>query len=247
MKSEKYSFLYDVSLTGRKETAYADYSILFEDLGVDATDIEYGRKRFREKLAKISSKSSTLIQKEGDIKIIAFANGADKIRRRKWKPSLKRIPPCLIWDIYTMAKRQIGTKIILLGIEEDTFPEKLRNESSVIDLRGKTDIIRLISILHQTDVLICNDTGTMHLAHFCGTPYVALFGPTNPEKFAPVGIQSNIVQAYGPCAPCKPNPSCHSVHCRLLSQLETDKIISLVKDVLNGKAIVSAERLSDRT
>ena len=247
MKNEKFSFLYDVSLEKRKERKHADYSILVESLGVDAADIEYGRKHFRQELSKISSKPSNIIDGRGIAKIIAFANGADTIRRRNWKPSIKRIPASLIWDIFTKIKQQIDAKIILLGIDEDTFHEKMKTESSVIDLRGKTDILRLIAILHQTDVLICNDTGTMHLAHFCGTPYVALFGPTNPEHFAPDGVQANIVQAYGPCAPCQPEPSCHSDHCRLMSKLEADKVSCLVKEILNRKAIVSTGILPIKT
>jgi ADP-heptose:LPS heptosyltransferase len=247
MKNEKYSFLYDVSLEKRKEDAYDDYSILFESLGVNGADIEYGRIHFCEELAKMSSDPSAVIHGRGIVKIIAFANGADNIRRRNWKPSIKRVPNRLIWDIFSKLKQQIDAKFVLLGIEEDTFPENMKTESSVIDLRGQRDILRLITILHQIDVLICNDTGIMHLAHFCGTPYVALFGPTNPKKFAPVGVQANIVQAYGPCAPCHPEPSCHSDHCRLLSQLEVDIVIGLVKDILNRRAISSAVRLPIRT
>lgn len=244
MKTEKYSFFYDVSLDKRNENAYDDYSVLVESLGVNGADIEYGRMTFREELAKMSPCPPADIHGRGVVKIIAFANGADTIRRRNWKPSIKRVPGSLIWDIYTKLKQQIDAKFMLLGIEEDTFPESMKAESSVSDLRGKTDILRLITILHQIDVLICNDTGTMHLAHFCGTPYVALFGPTDPEKFSPDGVQPNIVQASGPCAPCQPESTCYSYHCRLLCQLKADKVICLVKDILNGKEILRADRMN---
>ena len=37
------------------------------------------------------------------------------------------------------------------------------------------------------DVVVCNDTGTMHLCAAVGTPLVSLFGPTDPKYWKPIG------------------------------------------------------------
>ncbi len=48
-------------------------------------------------------------------------------------------------------------------------------------------ISELAAIIEQSDLFISNDTGIMHLAGSTKTPLIALFGPTNPEIWGPVG------------------------------------------------------------
>jgi ADP-heptose:LPS heptosyltransferase len=39
------------------------------------------------------------------------------------------------------------------------------------------------------DLVVCNDTGIMHLCAAVGTPLVAVFGPTDPKYWKPIGNQ----------------------------------------------------------
>ncbi|MGB9665124.1 MAG: glycosyltransferase family 9 protein [Ignavibacteria bacterium] len=48
-------------------------------------------------------------------------------------------------------------------------------------------IPKLAAIIDESDLFISNDTGIMHVAGSTKTPLIALFGPTNPEIWAPVG------------------------------------------------------------
>jgi ADP-heptose:LPS heptosyltransferase len=41
-------------------------------------------------------------------------------------------------------------------------------------------------LLERADRFLCNDTGLMHVAGAVGVPTVALFGPTEPELWAPL-------------------------------------------------------------
>ena len=45
------------------------------------------------------------------------------------------------------------------------------------------------------DLVVTVDTGPMHMAAAVGTPVVAIFGPTNPERTRPFGTQHRIVHA----------------------------------------------------
>ncbi|MEJ5305521.1 MAG: glycosyltransferase family 9 protein [Ignavibacteria bacterium] len=49
-------------------------------------------------------------------------------------------------------------------------------------------IPKLAAIIDEADLFISNDTGIMHVAGSTKTPLIALFGPTNPEQWAPVGF-----------------------------------------------------------
>jgi ADP-heptose:LPS heptosyltransferase len=66
----------------------------------------------------------------------------------------------------------------------------------------------LAALITRADAVVSGDTGPMHVAAAVGTPYVALFGPTPPERFAPqVGPGRTLLHPV-PCGPC------HQKQCR---------------------------------
>jgi ADP-heptose:LPS heptosyltransferase len=46
---------------------------------------------------------------------------------------------------------------------------------------------KLASLIAVSKLCFCNDTGVMHVAAGVGTPLVAVFGPTNPALWKPIG------------------------------------------------------------
>lgn len=56
----------------------------------------------------------------------------------------------------------------------------------VEDVAGKTDLIEFAEALSSCTLLVCNDTGGMHIANALGVPVVGVFGPTNPVRTGPV-------------------------------------------------------------
>ena len=55
------------------------------------------------------------------------------------------------------------------------------------------DVAGLIALLRRTALLIGGDSGPTHLAAALGTPLVALFGPTDPERNGPWGPGRKVV------------------------------------------------------
>lgn len=56
----------------------------------------------------------------------------------------------------------------------------------VEDVAGKTDLVDFAEALTRCAVLVCNDTGGMHIANALGVLVVGIFGPTNPVRTGPV-------------------------------------------------------------
>lgn len=69
---------------------------------------------------------------------------------------------------------------ITAAVADGFAPERVE------DLAGKTDLEAFAERLLGCRLLVSNDTGGMHLANALGLPVVALFGPTNPLRTAPV-------------------------------------------------------------
>ena len=71
-------------------------------------------------------------------------------------------------------------KKIAKQLEDGIFKKK-----SVLNFCGSTTIIQLPIILNDLDLLLTNDTGTMHLSIALANKTISLFGPTNPMEFGP--------------------------------------------------------------
>jgi ADP-heptose:LPS heptosyltransferase len=74
--------------------------------------------------------------------------------------------------------------------------------SHVVDVAGDVSLPDLSAILQELDLFITGDTGPMHLATRVGTPIVAVFGPSDPARYAPSGPHDRVIRVDLPCAPC---------------------------------------------
>lgn len=60
-----------------------------------------------------------------------------------------------------------------------------------------------VAVLNHCRMFVCNDSGPMHMAAALNVPVVAVFGPTEPAWFGPLGAHHQIVIREGFwCRPC---------------------------------------------
>ncbi len=83
---------------------------------------------------------------------------------------------------------------------------------NAVSAAGKLDILELGALLKRCAMMISNDSGPMHLAAALGTPTVAVFGPTDAERYGPRGGIHKIVWHREDCNPCK-YPVCGKPSC----------------------------------
>ena len=85
--------------------------------------------------------------------------------------------------------------------------------------RGTVHVIEdlgdLVSLLETSGGFIGNDSGVSHLAAFMGLPTVAIFGPSDPDRWKPVGPSVDIVRPTLECNPCfeTGNDDCDKMDC----------------------------------
>ena len=61
----------------------------------------------------------------------------------------------------------------------------LGSTPQLIDLSGRLDFNQLTALFGKVALYIGPDTSVSHLAAACGTPVIAIFGPTNPVRWGP--------------------------------------------------------------
>ena len=67
---------------------------------------------------------------------------------------------------------------------------------------GKTSLPQFIAALVSARLVLCNDSGAMHLASALGVPTLAVFGSTEPQLTGPMGARSRALRHHVPCSPC---------------------------------------------
>ncbi len=90
-------------------------------------------------------------------------------------------------------------------------------------------------VLSRCRLYIGNDSGLTHLAAAVGQPEVlALFGPTDPRVWAPLGPQVRTLTAPCPQAPCAVGRTitCPETHC--LEALTPETVLAAAAQVLSA-------------
>jgi ADP-heptose:LPS heptosyltransferase len=104
------------------------------------------------------------------------------------------------------------------GDREVKYFESLQAKfpSNVVITAGQLKLRQEIALMEYLDVMLCVDSGNMHLAALSGVPVLSIWGGTHPEiGFAPfmTGSESviQISREELPCRPCSVygKDSCH--------------------------------------
>jgi len=97
-------------------------------------------------------------------------------------------------------------------------------------------VAAVASLLKSSSLYVGNDSGITHLASALGVPTLAVFGPTDPEIWGPLGGNARIFYSGYPCSPCTETDR---RLCPDVQGLETVKVCDLLaaaKDVLSRRA-----------
>jgi ADP-heptose:LPS heptosyltransferase len=104
---------------------------------------------------------------------------------------------------------------------------KLSN-SKPINLIGKTSLAELAALMKRFKCLITSDSAPMHIAAAMNTPFVALFGPTDPLRHLPPAGKYVVITKDLRCAPCY-KPVCSDTRC--MREITAAEVVKAVKDV----------------
>lgn len=102
-------------------------------------------------------------------------------------------------------------------------------------LRG-LDVLTVAGVLAQAQLFIGQDSGMTHLAGLIGVRTVALFGPTDPARWAPRGAQVTVLQG----TPC---------HCQSwdeVSQCEEKPCLKILQDDLAAVCLAHLKEVAVR-
>ena len=149
--------------------------------------------------------------------------------------------------IERLLAERADSQIVLFGSPEEAemIEEIARGMGQRVSVAaGKTTVKQVAALIERCDMLVCNDSGLMHAAVAVGTPVVAIYGPTDIRRTAPLGEMHRVIRHDLPCSPCFKLEGDDSVHLcphhDCLATIEPDEVYQSITQV-RGRARASEQ------
>ena len=144
------------------------------------------------------------------------------------------------------AQDDLGVQVVLAGGPGDAaLIEEIKRHarSHLLTLPHALSLPRFAALARLSAVILCHDSGPMHVAAAVGTRVVALYGSQNSLLFRPCGAGHLLLQPSLPCgaacvAPAECVPS-DSYRTRCVQRLTVDEVLAAVRSQL---AYVASQR-----
>jgi heptosyltransferase-3 len=102
-------------------------------------------------------------------------------------------------------------------------------------LAGETTILDLAGLAERAKFFVGNDAGPMHIAAAMGTPVVALFGPTDPRMWGPVGEGHRVLWKGVDCSPCWRDHDCGRGDFNCMRQITVSETLEAVRSLMKER------------
>jgi heptosyltransferase-2 len=134
----------------------------------------------------------------------------------------------------------LGYSIVLIGAEADKAKcsaveqavMQSANTAKVINLAGKTNLLESAAVIAQCELMVCNDSGALHIANAMQTRVFAIFGPTVQRiGYYPYRSEDRVFEVELDCRPCGSHGGnkCPLGHHNCMQQLSVNTILTAIK------------------
>ena len=153
-------------------------------------------------------------------RIVAFCPGAEFGPAKRWPAA----------HFAALAKRlaEQGYAIWLFGSPKDhAVAEEISQLAPSLcrNLCGATSLAQAVDLLAMAELVVCNDSGLMHVAAALDRPIVALYGSSSPGFTPPLSDQADILSLNLDCSPCFKR-ECPLGHLDCLNKLMPEQVFA---------------------
>ncbi len=124
-----------------------------------------------------------------------------------------------------------NAEIIVIGGpgEEDVVAEVMRGLDAAYARAVFPGISELVSLLCGCSLLVCNNSGPLHLAAALGVPTVSTMGPTDPVLWRSQGADQLVVRKNPGCSPCG-RAVCRNHEC--MEEISVEEVAACVTKII---------------
>ncbi len=119
-------------------------------------------------------------------------------------------------------------------------------KDNVINTAGKYELDNVVAIVKKVKVIVCSNTGMLHIASCVGTKTMGLHGPTNPVKWGSYSKNAVLIQSDKFCSPCLylgHEYGCQAPQC--MDHISVDDVFIYIRKALNPELFRGLEILNN--
>ncbi len=188
---------FNIPFTGKKHEIEYNMDIA-KFLGADSND-----KQMEINLTKKDTEFANKFLKKykNKKKLIGISPGAAQNPGQNMP--LKRWPTENYAELADILSKK-ATIILVGGPGDIKIAEKMNSfmKAKPINAVGIIALKESAALIKKCRLFITHDSGPMHLSAAVGTPTIALFGPTQPKRFGPIGKKHRIIIKRAKNCPC---------------------------------------------
>jgi heptosyltransferase-2 len=154
-------------------------------------------------------------------KLAIFCPGAEYGPAKRWPArhfatlaSELAIRGYTIWLLGSPKDKAIGDEILALA----------KANTALKNLCGITSLAHAIDLIASAELVVCNDSGLMHVAAALDRPLIAVYGSSSPEFTPPLSPRAQIINLHLACSPCFKR-ECPLGHLDCLNKLEAQQVL----------------------
>jgi len=146
----------------------------------------------------------------------------------------KRWPPARFGTVAKAIRHEHGLRsVVMWGPGEESLATSVVAASEgAAEASPQTRIIDVVAIARGARLMVSGDTGPLHVAGAVGTPLVALFGPTLPERNGPWASNDVTLSRVATCS-CFYERRCKNAE-RCIDDITVDEVVQAVRRRLGG-------------
>lgn len=148
----------------------------------------------------------------------------------------KQWPPERLGEVAAGIARDFGWRsLVLWGAGEQELAHHVAAAAhGAAEPSPPTTISDLVGLARHARLMISGDTGPLHIAGAVGTPLVALFGPTRPERNGPWDLDDVVISRVQQCS-CVYERKCKMTE-RCIDTIAIGEVMSAVHRRVNNRA-----------
>jgi heptosyltransferase-2 len=207
----------------------AHYAALFKQLANNAVSLDTlpeprlqissdARQKVHERLAMIAHNL-----------FYVFAPGAEYGSAKRWPSS----------HFAQLANHILGkeadSQIVILGSHADhsigrEIQQSANHRQRIHNWSGELSLDQSMALIAQSQSLISNDSGLMHIGAALSIPQIAIFGSSSPQHTPPQSRKAKVIWLGLPCSPCYKR-TCPLGHLNCLMNIRAEHVYAMLTEL----------------
>jgi lipopolysaccharide heptosyltransferase II len=128
--------------------------------------------------------------------------------------------------------QQSGYRVAFFGghMDEQMVEDIAQRMKTIpVIFTGRVTLLELAVMVRKCGAFVSGDSGPMHIATSQGVPIIAIYGPSDPVRYAPYNVEHRIIKSQMDCLTCGEHECGHH---RCMKNISPAVVFSAVEEII---------------